>query len=74
MGNIRFQLDDDETHILWWHKCNHGEHHDLYPARLPNSQAGWTVVQKDPLTVTPSIMCGSCKTHGFITNGKWVAV
>ena len=32
----------------------------------------WDVVQKDPLTLTPSILCRACGDHGFIRNGKWV--
>ena len=32
----------------------------------------WTLVQREPLTVTPSILCVDHGTHGFITDGKWV--
>lgn len=32
---------------------------------------GWTLVSKDPLTLTPSVAC-SCGDHGFVTDGKWV--
>lgn len=31
----------------------------------------WTVEQKEPLTLSPSILC-SCGHHGWIRNGKWV--
>mgnify|MGYP003454880989 FL=1 len=31
----------------------------------------WQMVQEEPLTLTPSLLC-SCGDHGFITNGKWV--
>lgn len=33
---------------------------------------GWDVVQREPLTLTPSILCRSCGSHGHITNGQWV--
>jgi hypothetical protein len=33
---------------------------------------GWDVVQREPLTITPSLLCRACGNHGFITNGKWV--
>ena len=33
---------------------------------------GWTVVQREPLTLTPSLECRVCGDHGFITNGRWV--
>ncbi len=38
----------------------------------PGSIATWDVQSKDPLTLTPSILCRACGDHGFITNGKWV--
>ena len=31
----------------------------------------WTLENKDPLTLSPSILCG-CGHHGFIREGKWV--
>lgn len=34
----------------------------------------WHLAQIEPLTVTPSILCAMCGTHGFITDGKWVSV
>lgn len=33
---------------------------------------GWDVVQREPLTLTPSIKCRACGNHGHITNGRWV--
>jgi uncharacterized protein DUF6527 len=39
---------------------------------VPDFQ-GWDIVQREPLTLTPSILCRVCGSHGFITNGKWVA-
>jgi len=38
----------------------------------PASIALHTVVSRDPLTITPSLACGACKWHGFVTAGKWV--
>jgi hypothetical protein len=31
----------------------------------------WQVVSFEPLTITPSIACKVCPSHGFITNGRW---
>lgn len=31
----------------------------------------WQVVQEQPLTLTPSILC-HCGLHGFVTNGSWI--
>jgi hypothetical protein len=37
----------------------------------PNRQL-WTVESLDPLTISPSLLCGSCGDHGFIRDGRWV--
>jgi hypothetical protein len=33
---------------------------------------GWEVLQREPLTLSPSIQCRACDDHGFIQNGRWV--
>lgn len=33
---------------------------------------GWTLESKEPLTVSPSVLC-SCGHHGFVRDGKWVS-
>lgn len=37
---------------------------------LPNG--GHKIVSTIPLTITPSILCTDCGTHGFVTAGRWV--
>ena len=77
-----FRRDEDGKHVLWFHDCftylGPGDGTTLTPHRaktyLPIKDAGWQVQQVEPLTVTPSILCGRCQTHGFITNGAWVGV
>lgn len=32
----------------------------------------WEVVQEDPLTLTPSLLCRQCGDHGYIREGRWV--
>lgn len=34
----------------------------------------WKVVQSNPLTLEPSVMCKGegCQLHGYIRNGRWV--
>ena len=32
----------------------------------------WVVVQEEPLTISPSLLCKRCGDHGFIQNGRWV--
>lgn len=39
---------------------------------LPLGTEGWTVVQRNPLTLSPSLLCKNCGLHGFIREGKWV--
>lgn len=31
----------------------------------------WDVLQEEPLTVSPSILCRECGDHGFIRGGQW---
>lgn len=68
--NPSFKLDDDGIHFEFTHQCKSRVDTSI----LPNAyDAGsWKVVQQEPLTVTPSINCTECGTHGFITEGKWV--
>ena len=81
----RVWLADDGEHVWFDHICpyvnpetginvqewatSQGFSREHY---LPLGPDGWTLVSKDPLTITPSIMCGSCGLHGFFTNGQWV--
>jgi len=37
-----------------------------------DGQAHHTLVSRDPVTISPSILCSDCQTHGFITDGQWV--
>lgn len=32
----------------------------------------WTVESRDPLTLSPSLLCRVCGHHGFIKSGRWV--
>lgn len=32
----------------------------------------WKVESWEPLTLSPSLLCRSCNSHGFIQNGQWV--
>lgn len=37
---------------------------------LPTSPT-WEVINEEPLTLSPSLMCQNCGHHGFIRNGRW---
>jgi hypothetical protein len=39
----------------------------------PNTAQGvWQLIQLDPLTIDPSILCRTCGEHGYIREGQWV--
>jgi hypothetical protein len=82
MTDPTFRMGEDGCHVWWMHDCmtylGGDDPTTLTPhrakTRLPIKDNGWQVQQVEPLTVTPSILCGRCQTHGFITNGAWVGV
>lgn len=61
-----------------WEAYTGGECFGLIYVRDPfgNSERPvpvWTVVQEEPLTITPSVNCvGHPPWHGFITEGRWI--
>ena len=70
-------MHEDGKHFWWLHECDsEGGRWAVKvgfkpETMLPLGASGWTVVSKDPLTVTPSILCHKCKVHGWIRNGEW---
>jgi len=74
-------LIPDPRLFLWEHDCfewdvaDTGEVAEVEArtsAHLPLGGTGWTLVQSEPLTISPSIMCHRCGTHGFWRDGAWV--
>lgn len=61
--------------VLWEHGTLPGY---TVPRHLvsPADGATWTIVQREPLTLSPSLHCapalGGCGAHGFIRDGAWV--
>ena len=58
--------------------CRHGiegsilfDHGEQYAILFPNHPK-WSVMSWDPLTLEPSIACGSCHCHGWIRDGVWI--
>lgn len=85
MSTPTFELDEDGVHVWWYHHCTHQglqpdgrvgggfEITEFEQTMLPRGKEKcWTVMQRVPLTVAPSIECKACGTHGFIRNGAWV--
>ena len=67
---IDFRLDG--SRVVWTHTCTYLDHDGTFEHTETLPVGAWIVQQTDPLTVVPSILCGYCGTHGFITDGKWV--
>ncbi len=40
--------------------------------RIAPHQSKWTVESAEPLTLSPSLLCGLCGDHGFIREKRWV--
>lgn len=66
------RLDEDGRHFLFSHECVNPD--GWFPdERLPlGPPLGWIVESTDPLTVSPSINCLNCGTHGWWRDGQWV--
>ncbi len=61
--------------VLWEHDTLPGYEVPRHQVS-PHNSAKWAVVQREPLTLSPSLHCdpalGGCGAHGFIRDGKWV--
>lgn len=40
--------------------------------QLEPNRARWQVESWDPVTLSPSLLCGTCGDHGFVREGRWV--
>jgi hypothetical protein len=69
-------LGGEDYRLLFWsdtdvgfeHRCDRGERGVIVCApRLVDHQ----ISDRNTPTVTPSIHCPDCGTHGFITHGRW---
>ena len=73
------QHDGEPCGIHLWHRCKNAPGDDYLSAGgvmfegAPRDVHGprWTVVNRDPLTLQPSIHCMVCGTHGYIIDGTW---
>ena len=57
---------DSHTIIVFQNARNHH--------LLPLGGDGWKLVQRNPLTIAPSILCKKCGVHGFFRKGQWIPV
>lgn len=67
--------EDQWVGIHEWHKTKNGK---WCVGWIPFSSSPiatgdtWDVQSLDPLTLSPSLLCQACGSHGFIRNGAWV--
>ena len=67
--------------LLWWsdtrvgfeHLCDRGDRGQIICAPLlaPEGHRITRIDGQARPTVTPSVLCPDCGTHGFITAGRW---
>lgn len=69
--NYRVLTYPDGTH-RFEHLCDRGARGVVIAAPALQLGAGHTIVNADPLTILPSILCLDCGTHGFIQDGRWL--
>lgn len=64
---------DKEVGIIVKHNKSNGERcgYVAYWTWAKGAQH-YTIVQKEPLTLNPSIICPNCSLHGFIREGQFV--
>ena len=63
-----------ETESQGWgfaHRCDRGERGVILCAPRLRPVAH-RIESVDPLTVSPSILCPDCGTHGFVRDGRWL--
>ena len=53
------------------HQCDRGERGVIICAPMLQTKNGGHHVTVEPLTVSPSILCTDCNTHGFVREGRW---
>ena len=56
--------------IRFQHRCDRGDRGVIICAPALQDAHTWDEATK---TVTPSILCPDCGTHGFVRRGQWVA-
>lgn len=82
-GDVRW-IDADKKLLFYvdgtvrfMHRCDRGERGVIVCAPALQLDAGHTITTRDPImekvpvTVTPSVLCADCGTHGFVINGRW---
>lgn len=63
-------IDGEIEGVYYEHACLNGQ---MSPGWVPlTGLMAWTIVKREPLTLSPSLLCPLCGHHGFIREGRWV--
>lgn len=57
--------------LIWYHQRPTGEPCEGCLSWDPADARHWSLIQRDPLTLAPSLQCNLCEAHGFIEDGHW---
>jgi hypothetical protein len=84
-GGVRITAPEPMTHEgkeylgSWWSHTRPGDGRQDGWARMLFGGPFHVLVSTDPLTIEPSILCGSigrpdvgCGRHGYIRDGRWI--
>ena len=52
---------------------SHGEGRCTSSPFWKHAEREWSLDSAEPLTLSPSVLCGTCGDHGFIRGGRWVS-
>jgi len=58
--------------VHYEHTCNGVASSPGWVPVKPMWPDGWDLVQLEPLTLSPSLLCRACGHHGFIREGRWL--
>ena len=65
------EIDGAGAGVAYRHPTPAGRACEGYAPLSPPGEH-WQLVQREPLTISPSLLCRACGHHGFIREGKWV--
>lgn len=72
VGDDKCLLEYPDGSVRFQHVCYRpSSGYTLIHAPRLQLDGGHTITRNNPITVTPSIMCDDCGTHGFVTDGVW---
>ena len=64
-----FHEETDRGVLVFVHQCLDDDAPSEAVIRI--GRRGWHIDQREPLTLSPSIRCPRCGTHGYWQHGTW---